>query len=140
MLLHIRRTFELAARGLGFTFPNPLVGAVIVKDGRIIAEGYHRRYGRDHAELDAINNCQESLEGSTIYVNLEPCCHTVKQTPPCAQRLILEKFKKVVICNLDPNPLVFGKGIELLKAAGIEGFEHTSKGVLSKYFMPSASG
>lgn len=116
----IRRTFELARMGKGNTFPNPLVGAVIVKDGKIISEGHHRRHGGDHAEVDAINNCKESVEGASIYVNLEPCCHTNKQTPPCAQRLIKEKFKKVVICNLDPNPEVNGKGVELLRSHGIE--------------------
>ena len=116
----IRKTFELARKGLGNTFPNPLVGAVIVKDGRIISEGYHHKQGEAHAELDAINNCKESLEGATIYVNLEPCCHTNKQTPPCAQRLIQEKFAKVVICNLDPNPHVNGNGVELLRQNGIE--------------------
>lgn len=123
----IRRTFTLAAKGLGTTWPNPLVGAVIVKDGKVISEGFHSKKGEAHAELDAINKASESLEGATIYVNLEPCCHTNKSTPPCAQRLIQEKFKKVVICNLDPNPSVNGKGVELLREAGIE-VEH---GVLS---------
>lgn len=117
---YIRKTFELARRGLGTTWPNPMVGAVIVKDGRIIGEGFHRRKGEDHAEVDAIKNATESVEGSTIYVNLEPCCHTNKTTPPCAQRLIKEKFKKVVIANLDPNIEVNGKGVELLRSHGIE--------------------
>jgi diaminohydroxyphosphoribosylaminopyrimidine deaminase/5-amino-6-(5-phosphoribosylamino)uracil reductase len=116
----IRKTFVLARKGLGTTWPNPLVGAVIVKNGKIIAEGFHLKQGHDHAELDAIKNCKESMEGATIYVNLEPCCHTNKTTPPCAQRLIQEKFKKVVICNLDPNPSVNGKGAELLISHGIE--------------------
>lgn len=116
----IRRTFELARKGLGTTWPNPLVGAVIVKDGRIISEGFHLRKGEAHAELDAINKATESLEGATIYVNLEPCCHTNKTTPPCAQRIIREKFKKVIICNLDPHPSVNGKGVELLRSHGIE--------------------
>lgn len=116
----IRRTFTLAAKGLGTTWPNPLVGAVIVKNGKVISEGFHSRKGEAHAELDAIQKAGESLEGATIYVNLEPCCHTNKSTPPCAQRLIKEKFKKVVICNLDPNPNVNGKGVELLREAGIE--------------------
>ncbi len=116
----IRRTFELAKKGLGTTWPNPLVGAVIVKEGKIISEGFHLKQGLAHAELDAIQKANESLRGATIYVNLEPCCHTNKTTPPCAQRLIAEGFKKVVICNLDPNPLVNGKGVELLRAHGIE--------------------
>lgn len=117
---YIRKTFELAKLGLGSTWPNPLVGAVIVKDGKIIGAGYHHKQGEDHAELDALKSCTESVEGATIYVNLEPCCHTNKVTPPCAQRLITEKIKKVVICNLDPNPSVNGQGVELLRANGIE--------------------
>jgi diaminohydroxyphosphoribosylaminopyrimidine deaminase / 5-amino-6-(5-phosphoribosylamino)uracil reductase len=116
----IRKTLELARLGKGNTWPNPLVGAVIVKNGRIIGEGYHRAHGFAHAEVDALENCTESPAGATIYVNLEPCCHTNKLTPPCAQRLIVEKINKVVICNLDPNPAVNGKGVELLRAHGIE--------------------
>ncbi|MFL5783150.1 MAG: bifunctional diaminohydroxyphosphoribosylaminopyrimidine deaminase/5-amino-6-(5-phosphoribosylamino)uracil reductase RibD [Bacteriovoracaceae bacterium] len=117
---YILRTFELAKKGLGTTWPNPLVGCVIMKDGRVIAEGFHRKAGEVHAELDAINNSKESIKGSTVYVNLEPCCHTNKRTPPCAQRLIQEGVAKVVISNLDPHPEVNGKGVELLRAAGIE--------------------
>ncbi len=116
----IRRTFELARRGLGTTWPNPLVGAVIVKDGRIIAEGSHMRPGGPHAELAAIEAAQESVVGSTLYANLEPCSHTNKLTPPCAQRLVKEGIRKVVISNLDPNPQVNGQGIALLQAHGIE--------------------
>lgn len=116
----IRRTFELALKGLGTTWPNPLVGAVIVKNGKVIGEGFHRKQGEAHAEIEAIKNAHEDVRGSTIYVNLEPCCHTNKTTPPCAQRLIQEGFKKVVICNLDPNSEVNGKGIELLRKNGIE--------------------
>lgn len=104
----------------GEVSPNPLVGSVIVKNGKIISKGHHRGSGQDHAELDAIKNANESLVGATIYANLEPCCHTNKRTPPCAQRIIKEGFKKVVISNLDPNPLVAGKGVKLLKDAGIE--------------------
>ena len=117
---HLLRTLELAETGYGSTWPNPMVGCVIVKNGRVIAEGFHRRSGEAHAELDAINNATESIEGSTVYVNLEPCCHTNKKTPPCAQRLIQEKVKKVVIVNLDPNPFVNGSGVELLRSHGIE--------------------
>lgn len=116
----IRKTFDLARKGRGNTWPNPLVGAVIVKNNRIIGMGYHHQQGQDHAEIDALKNCSESPEGSTIYVNLEPCCHTNKTTPPCAQRLISEKIKKVVISNLDPNPSVNGNGVKVLEAAGIE--------------------
>lgn len=116
----IRKTFELAELGRGATWPNPLVGAVIMKDNKIIGTGYHHQHGQDHAEIDAIKNATESVEGATMFVNLEPCCHTNKQTPPCAQRLVNEKIKKIVICNLDPNPAVNGKGVELLKQNGIE--------------------
>lgn len=116
----ILKTFELAKLGKGNTWPNPLVGAVVVKNGKIIGEGYHHQQGQDHAEVDALKNCTESPAGATIYVNLEPCCHTNKTTPPCAQRLITEKIKKVVICNLDPNPEVNGQGVELLRQNGIE--------------------
>jgi diaminohydroxyphosphoribosylaminopyrimidine deaminase/5-amino-6-(5-phosphoribosylamino)uracil reductase len=123
----IRKTFELAKRGPGTTWPNPMVGAVIVKDDKIIGMGFHHKAGQDHAEIDALKNCSESVAGATLYVNLEPCCHTHKSTPPCAQRLVAEKFKKVVIANLDPNPSVNGQGVELLRANGIE-VEH---GVLS---------
>ena len=117
---YLRRTFDLALRANGRTWPNPLVGAVIVKDGRVIGEGFHRKQGEAHAEVDALDNCTESPEGSTIYVNLEPCCHLKKTTPPCAQRLVKEKIKKVVVSNLDPNPAVNGKGVELLRQSGIE--------------------
>jgi len=116
----IKKTFELARRGHGSTWPNPMVGALIVKDGKIIAEGFHEKKGFPHAEVVAIENAKESVRGSTLYVNLEPCCHTNKTTPPCAQRLIKEGFKKVVICNLDPNPHVNGKGVQLLISNGIE--------------------
>lgn len=117
---HMHRALSLALLGLGSTWPNPMVGAVIVKNGRVIGEGYHQRSGEDHAEAVALKNCSESPEGATIFVTLEPCCHTQKQTPPCAQALIQEKIKKVIICNLDPNPAVNGKGVALLREHGIE--------------------
>lgn len=116
----LEKTFILAQKGNGQNWPNPLVGCVIVKNGRIIGEGYHKKYGSHHAEIEALNNCTESPEGASVYVNLEPCCHTNKQTPPCAQRLIQDKVKRVIISNLDPNPLVNGKGVEVLRAHGIE--------------------
>ncbi len=116
----MKRAFDLSLAGAGSVSPNPLVGAVIVKDGKIISEGYHAVYGGDHAELDAIKKATVSLEGATLYCTLEPCCHTNKQTPPCAQRIVKEKFRRVVIANLDPNPHVNGGGVEILKNAGIE--------------------
>ncbi len=116
----MKRAFDLSLNGIGKVNPNPMVGAVIVKDGKIISEGYHSIYGGDHAELDAIKKCNESLEGATLYCTLEPCCHTNKQTPPCAQRIVKEKFKRVVIANLDPNPHVNGGGVKILEEAGIK--------------------
>lgn len=116
----MERAFTLAKMAQGKTWPNPMVGAVIVKDGRIIGEGFHPKKGESHAEVVALNNATESVEGATIYVTLEPCCHLNKSTPPCAQRLIKEKIKTVVISNLDPNPAVNGQGVELLRSHGIE--------------------
>jgi diaminohydroxyphosphoribosylaminopyrimidine deaminase / 5-amino-6-(5-phosphoribosylamino)uracil reductase len=118
-IYYMNRVLELARLGEGRTSPNPLVGAVIVKDGRIIGEGYHGYYGGNHAEVEAINSAKESVKGSTIYVNLEPCSHFGK-TPPCAKRLVEEGFRKVVVSILDPNPKVAGRGIEILKENGIE--------------------
>ncbi len=97
-----------------------MVGCVIVKDGAVIAEGFHRQAGEAHAELDAINNATASVARRHAYVNLEPCCHCNKRTPPCAQRLIAEGIKTVVIANVDPHPAVSGAGIALLREAGIE--------------------
>lgn len=117
---YIRRCFELALKGKGNVFPNPLVGAVIVKDEKIISEGYHKKYGEDHAEADAIKNAKENLTGATLYCSLEPCCHINKKTPPCVPLIIKSGIKKVVISNIDKNPLVSGKGIDQLRNAGIE--------------------
>lgn len=116
----MRRALELARRGEGLVSPNPLVGCVIVKDGRIIGEGFHARHGAPHAEPSAIKNATEDVTGATLYVNLEPCCHTKKLTPPCAPLLIEKKLKTVVIANLDPNPHVQGQGVAQLRASGIE--------------------
>lgn len=110
---------ELAKKGIGKVNPNPLVGAVIVKDGKIIGQGYHKRYGDGHAEVNAFKSINEDATGATMYVTLEPCAHYGK-TPPCVDRIIENKISKVVIGMLDPNPLVSGKGIEKLKNAGIE--------------------
>lgn len=115
---YMRRAIELAQKGLGFTNPNPMVGAVIVKDGKIIGEGYHERCGELHAERNAIASLTESAEGATIYVTLEPCCHYGK-TPPCTEAIIENKISRVVIGSRDPNPLVSGKGARILREAGI---------------------
>ena len=125
---YMLRAIELAVKGEGFTNPNPMVGAVIVKDGKIIAEGYHRRYGELHAERDALASLAGSedtgssgrpAEGATIYVTLEPCCHHGKQ-PPCTDAIIGSGISRVVIGSRDPNPLVAGKGVKILRNAGIE--------------------
>lgn len=112
------RAIELAKRGEGWTNPNPMVGAVIVKDGRIIGEGYHERCGELHAERNAIASLTESAEDATLYVTLEPCCHYGK-TPPCTEAILEQKIKKVVIGSRDPNPKVAGKGAHILREAGV---------------------
>lgn len=116
---YMLRAIELAEKGRGFTDPNPLVGAVIVKDGRIIGEGYHEIYGSLHAERNAIKHLTESAEGADMYVTLEPCCHYGKQ-PPCTEAVIASGVKRVVVGSFDPNPQVAGKGTALLREAGIE--------------------
>ncbi len=119
--LLMQRTFELAKLGQGSVSPNPLVGCVIVNDGVVIGEGWHKQYGEPHAEVNAVAMVKDKnlLSGSTVYVNLEPCSHTGK-TPPCADLLIKHQVKKVIISNVDSNPLVGGAGIKKLTEAGIE--------------------
>ena len=119
--LFMQRALQLARLGAGTVSPNPMVGCVIVHNGKIIGEGYHQKYGDAHAEVNAVNAVSDKslLSESDIYVTLEPCSHFGK-TPPCADLLIKYKFKKVIVCNYDPNPLVAGQGIEKLRQAGIE--------------------
>jgi len=116
----MNRCIELALKGRGYVSPNPLVGAVIVVDNEIISEGFHEKYGESHAEVNAINKIKDKnvLKKATIYINLEPCAHFGK-TPPCASLLVRSNFKRVVIGMLDPNPLVSGKGIQMLTQANI---------------------
>ena len=116
---YMELALELALKGCGKVDPNPLVGAVIVKDGEIIGRGYHTEYGKLHAEREALADCGSSPEGAVMYVTLEPCCHQGKQ-PPCTDAVIDAGISRVVIGSADPNPLVAGKGIEILKAHGIE--------------------
>lgn len=116
---YMKKAIELAKKGEGWTSPNPMVGAVIVKDGKIIGEGYHRKYGEFHAERNAIASLKESAEGATMYVTLEPCCHYGK-TPPCTEAILEQKIGRVVIGSRDPNPQVAGKGVEILRNAGIQ--------------------
>lgn len=115
------RALQLAEIGRGIVSPNPMVGCVIVHNGQIIGEGWHKKYGDWHAEVNAVNAIEDKslLSAATVYVTLEPCSHFGK-TPPCADLLVKHQVKKVVICNFDPNPLVAGKGIEKLQNAGIE--------------------
>ena len=128
------RAIELAARGQLKVQPNPMVGCVIVKNNKIIGEGWHKEYGKDHAEINAIKNCKRNfgakkalklIAGSNVYVNLEPCS-IEKNTPPCSNALIKYQIKKLFCGTLDPNPKINGRGIKLLKKAGIE----TSVGLL----------
>ncbi|MCF8054883.1 MAG: bifunctional diaminohydroxyphosphoribosylaminopyrimidine deaminase/5-amino-6-(5-phosphoribosylamino)uracil reductase RibD [Deltaproteobacteria bacterium] len=121
----MERALRLAGRGWWRVSPNPMVGAVIVKEGRIIGEGYHHAYGKEHAEVVALNNATASPAGACLYVTLEPCCHHGK-TPPCTSAIIQSGIKRVVIASHDPNPLISGKGISILEAAGIQ----TTVGVL----------
>lgn len=116
---YMKKVLELARQGMGRTSPNPMVGCVVVKDGNIISEGYHEKYGGFHAERNALLKCGAEAEGADLYVNLEPCCHQGK-TPPCTDIIIEKKIKRVFVGCLDSNPLVAGKGIEILKHHGIE--------------------
>lgn len=116
---YMKLAIEEAKKGEGFTNPNPMVGAVIVKDGRIISKDYHRKYGEYHAERNAILNCKEDMHGAELYVTLEPCCHYGK-TPPCTEIIIESGIKKVYIGAMDKNSLVAGKGAAILREHGIE--------------------
>ena len=120
---YMKRCLELGVKGFGQVAPNPMVGCVIVHDGKVIGEGYHQQYGKGHAEVDAINSVGKrdvaKLKQATLYVNLEPCSHFGK-TPPCADLIIRTGFKYVVIGTLDPNPLVAGRGIQKLISAGVD--------------------
>lgn len=115
---YMLRAIALAKKGVGWTNPNPMVGAVIVKNGRVIGEGYHQRCGELHAERNALAARTESAEGATLYVTLEPCCH-YGRTPPCTQAILEHKIARVVIGSRDPNPLVAGKGAQMLREQGV---------------------
>ena len=118
---------DLAQKGAGWTSPNPMVGAVLVKQGRIIGQGYHARWGDLHAERAALAACQEAPAGSTLYVTLEPCCHQGKQ-PPCTQAILEAGITRVVVGSGDPNPLVAGQGLAQLRAQGVQ----VTEGVLAE--------
>ncbi|CAI9099824.1 OLC1v1036705C1 [Oldenlandia corymbosa var. corymbosa] len=116
---YIRRCVELARKAIGFTSPNPMVGCVIVKDGKIVGEGFHPKAGQPHAEVFALRAAGNLADGATAYVSLEPCNH-FGRTPPCSEALIKARVKKVVVGMVDPNPIVASRGIEKLRNAGIE--------------------
>lgn len=116
---YMKLALEYAQKGCGWVNPNPMVGAVIVKDGRMIGTGYHQRYGELHAERNALASCTESPQDATLYVTLEPCCHYGK-TPPCTEAILESGVRRVVVGSVDPNPMVAGKGIRILRQHGIE--------------------
>jgi diaminohydroxyphosphoribosylaminopyrimidine deaminase/5-amino-6-(5-phosphoribosylamino)uracil reductase len=125
---YMKLALALARRGLGKTSPNPMVGAVIVKNGKIVGQGYHERFGGPHAEIDAIQDAKGDINAASLYVTLEPCCHKGKKTPPCLDTLLKYNWKRVVIGTLDPNPKVNGRSVGILKQKGIE----TKVGVLTE--------
>ncbi len=129
--MYMERALHLAEQGRGRVSPNPMVGAVLVKEGRIIGEGFHACYGGLHAERAALESCREAPRGSTLYVTLEPCCHYGKQ-PPCTDAVLENGIRRVVVGSGDPNPLVAGKGIEKLKAHGVEVTEGVLQGPCEK--------
>lgn len=116
---YMRLALELAERGRGWTSPNPMVGAVVVKDGRIIGRGWHEKCGRPHAERNALASCTQDPAGAVMYVTLEPCCHHGRQ-PPCTDAILEAGVRRVVVGSGDPNPLVAGKGIRILRERGVE--------------------
>jgi len=118
---HMRRAIELALKGRGRTRPNPLVGAVLVKNGRVVGEGYHRKAGGPHAEIHALRQAGERARGAELFINLEPCCHHGR-TPPCTGALIGAGVRRVVVGQRDPNPRVAGRGLRALRRAGMEVF------------------
>jgi len=131
----MRRAFKLAERGLGYTSPNPPVGAIILKDGEIIATGYHHRFGAPHAEIEALKKAGDSSRNATIITTLEPCSHHGK-TPPCADALIRAGITKVVSAIEDRNPAVSGKGFKRLKEAGIEVLNGVGKAHAEDFYRP----
>ncbi|WP_410568654.1 bifunctional diaminohydroxyphosphoribosylaminopyrimidine deaminase/5-amino-6-(5-phosphoribosylamino)uracil reductase RibD [Acinetobacter sp. H1(2024)] len=137
----MQQAIELAKRGLYSTKPNPNVGCVIVKDNQVIGEGFHPKAGQPHAEVFALREAGEQAQGATAYVTLEPCAH-YGRTPPCAEALVKEQVKKVVVACPDPNPLVAGKGVQILKNAGIEveiGICEDSAAKLNQGFLKAMS-
>ena len=136
-VLYMRRALRLARRGAGKVSPNPMVGAVLVHQGKVVGEGYHARYGGAHAETEALARAGSAARGATLFVNLEPCVHQGK-TPPCVDALIEARIARAVVALSDPNPLVAGRGLERLRQAGIEvtvGVEEASARELNRGFL-----
>src|SRR5512143_2104877 len=117
---YMRMALRLAARAKGRTSPNPMVGAVVVKNGKVVATGYHHRAGEPHAEAIALRKAGRQAKGATLYVTLEPCSHTDKRTPPCTPLVIRSGVKRVVIAMIDPNPRVSGGGIRTIRKSGTD--------------------
>lgn len=126
--LYMAMALKLAGKGRGMTSPNPMVGAVLVKEGRIIAQGFHEKAGSPHAEAMALEQAGKKAQGASLFVSLEPCCHLKKRTPPCTAAIIRSGVKEVIAAMEDPNPAVCGKGLEEIKKAGIT----VRSGVLEK--------
>lgn len=120
---YMRLALDLAEQGRGWTSPNPMVGAVVVKDGQIIGQGWHKRCGQPHAERNALASCTQDPAGAVLYVTLEPCCHHGRQ-PPCTEAILEAGIRRVVVGSGDPNPLVAGKGVGILREHGVEVTEH----------------
>ncbi len=116
---YMRMALSIARKGLGTASPNPMVGAILVKGGKVVGKGYHKKAGGPHAELAAIADAKEEAKGSTLYINLEPCVHFGK-TPPCVDAVVEAGIKKIIVSMLDPNPLVNGRGVQKLRKAGID--------------------
>ena len=135
---YLRKSLNLAKKAEGKTFPNPLVGCVIVKNNKIIGKGFHKKAGDNHAEINALNNSEQSVNGATLYVNLEPCSHFGK-TPPCVESIIKAGISRVVFCTLDPNTKVHGKGKQKLIDSGVEVtfgiLEHAAEQLNESYFV-----
>lgn len=118
-IFYMKKAIRLAKKAEGYTNPNPMVGAIIVKNNKIIGSGYHKAYGFEHAEINAFNNCNNNCDGATLYVTLEPCCHFGK-TPPCINKIIENKIKRVVFGSFDPNPIVSKKSLKILQQNNID--------------------
>jgi diaminohydroxyphosphoribosylaminopyrimidine deaminase/5-amino-6-(5-phosphoribosylamino)uracil reductase len=114
----MERALELAERGRGYVEPNPLVGAVLVREGKMVGEGWHEKYGQAHAEINALAAAAEAARGATLYVSLEPCCHHGK-TPPCTDAILRAGIGRVIVAMLDPYPAVSGRGAHLLRESGL---------------------